>query len=101
MMKSFEVKGFWSLVVLVVLALIALAVAITFPVSFVWVLWNALVGEMFHSPMISFWQAGILTLALAVAFKIVFQPEIGFEVKAFRSKEEAEKALSKELPPKE
>lgn len=92
-MKTFEIKGFWGFLFFTVVSLVLLAVAIALPISFVWVCWNAVVGEICSGPMIEFWQAAILTAAIGVALYILFQPQISFQVKRVKSPEDLEKHL--------
>jgi hypothetical protein len=94
-MRTFEIKGFWGFILFGLMSLVALILALTLPISFVWVAWNAFVGELFHGPMIAFWQAAILTAILAIAFKIVFQPQISFQIKRVKSPDDLDKHLRK------
>lgn len=94
-MKTFEIKGFWGFVFFTIVGITLLLLIISIPVTFVWVGWNAIVGEVFHGPMIEFWQAAILTAAIAVTCKIIFQPQISVQFKRVKSQEEIEKQLRK------
>ena len=87
-MKTIEVKGFWGFLFFSLAGLLALAVVVSVPISVVWVSWNAFVGEVFQGPMISFWQASILTAIIAVTCQIVFQPQISFQVKRIKTPDE-------------
>lgn len=92
-MKTIEIKGFWGFVGFAVMSLLFFVAIMGIPVSVTWVIWNALVGEVFHGPMIAFWQAAILTTIFAVAFKIIFQPQISFQVKRVKNPEDLDKHL--------
>lgn len=94
-MRTFEIKGFWGFVLFAVTSLIVISLLVLLPVSFFWVSWNAIVGEVFHGPMISFWQAILLTAIFAVAFKIVFQPQISFQIKRVKSPDDLDAQLRK------
>lgn len=92
-MKTFEIKGFWGFIIFTVVSLVVLSLAVTIPISISWVTWNAIIGEVLHGPMIEFWQAAILTAAIAVACQIVFQPQISVNVKRVKSPDELDKHL--------
>src|SRR5689334_22074198 len=92
-MKMVEIKGFWGFISFACMGLLMLGVAVVLPVSFIWVAWNAFVGEMFHGPMIAFWQAMILTASIAVSLIIIFQRQVSFQIKRVKSPEELEKYL--------
>lgn len=94
-MKTFEIKGFWGFVFFAVISLLILTAVVTVPISFVWVSWNAIVGEVFKGPMIAFWQAAILTAILAISFHIVFQPQVSFQVKRVKTPDDLEKHIRK------
>jgi hypothetical protein len=90
-MKVFEIKGFKGFVLFLLTSVVMLSLMIFLPVSFCWVTWNAVVGEIFHGPMISFWQAILLTAIVGLALYIVFQPEISFQFKRVESSDELDK----------
>ncbi len=92
-MKTFEVKGFWGFTGFIFMASMAVLVGASVPISVTWITWNALVSDIFSGPTIAFWQAALLTAAFAVAFKIVFQPEIAIHIKRVKSAEELENVL--------
>ncbi len=94
-MRTFEIKGFWGFITFTIFGLLALTVAISLPVSVIWVIWNAIIGEIFHGPMIAFWQAGLLTAIFAIILKIMFQPQISFQVKRVKTSEELDKNIYK------
>jgi hypothetical protein len=83
-----EIKGFWGMVVFLGMGLLALALVVTLPVGVIWITWNALVSEVAGGPMIAFWQAAILTVALGVALRIVFQPTLAIQVKRVQNSQE-------------
>ncbi len=87
-MKTFEVKGFWGFLLFSIVSILLVSAVVTLPISFTWVAWNAIVGEAFNGPLIEFWQAIILTAAIGVAFKIIFQPQISIQVKRVKSPDE-------------
>lgn len=92
-MRTFEIKGFWGFILFAVMGVAALAVVLGLPISFIWIAWNAIVGDVFHGPLIAFWQAIILTAIFAVAFRIIFQPQISFQFKRVKSPDELDKHL--------
>lgn len=79
-MHVFQIRGFSSILVLLlaVLALVALLVAL--PAGFLMVLWNALVYEGLKGPEINFYQGALLWGAFAALIKLVFKPEIKFQI---------------------
>lgn len=97
-MKTFEIKGFWGFVVFGLMSLLMLSVAVTLPVSFVWVAWNAFVGEIFHGPMLTFWEAALLTAIIAVSLKIIFQPQISFQIKRIKGPDDVNKFNKQDSP---
>lgn len=94
-MKTYEIKGFWGFLFFTLVSGALLLLVIAIPVSFTWVAWNAIVGEVFHGPMIEFWQAIILTAAIAVAFQILLKPRLFIQVKRVKSPDELQKQLRK------
>ncbi len=92
-MKTFEIKGFWGFVLFAIVAIVAVSLAVAVPITMTWVSWNALVFELFQGPEIAFWQAALLTTIIAVSLKIIFQPQISFQVKRVKSPEDLNKNL--------
>jgi DNA integrity scanning protein DisA with diadenylate cyclase activity len=81
-MVTFEIKGLWGVLFVMLVFLLGLSLFVVLPVGFVWSAWNALMSEVLNiAPLISFWQAGILYAAMVVALLVFFQPRIALAVK--------------------
>lgn len=100
-MKLFEIKGFWGLTNFILLAALILALVTLIPISLTLVAWNALIGEVLEGPMIDFWQAAILTAAMALGAHLVFKPHIEFQIKRAASLDDLEDSLKKSLNKKD
>ncbi len=94
-MRTYEIKGFWGFILFTLVSLSLLTVIIVVPVGATWITWNAIVGDVCHGPIIAFWQAALLTASMAIAFKIIFQPQISFQIKKVKSVDPTDKKLQK------
>jgi hypothetical protein len=79
-MQAIEFKGFWGLLALLLIALLAVAFIVLVPSVLATVAWNALIFETFKGPEIDLLQGGLLWLALMLALYSVLQPEVVFEM---------------------
>jgi len=79
-MHVFHIRGFSSILVLLLAVLAIVALLIALPASFLMVLWNAVIYEGFKGPEISFYQGALLWGAMAALIKLVFKPEIKFQI---------------------
>lgn len=92
-MQVFEVKGFTGFVKLVAAIVGVLFVFIALPSLFLMVAWNAIVFEGFQGPLIDWYQGVLLWLIMAVAFKVIFNPEIHLEFKKIDDPKNLDKDL--------
>ena len=79
-MHVFHIRGFSSLVILLLAIITAIAVLVALPASFLMVLWNALVYEGLKGPEINIYQGLLLWGAVAITLKVIFKPEIKIQI---------------------
>lgn len=79
-MHVFHIRGFSSLVILLLAIVAAVAILVALPASFMMVLWNALVYEGLKGPEINILQGFLLWGAVAVTLKVIFKPEIKIQI---------------------
>jgi hypothetical protein len=79
-MHVFHIRGFSSLVILLLAIVMAIAILVALPASFMMVLWNALVYEGFKGPEINVYQGFLLWGAVALMLKVIFKPEIKIQI---------------------
>ena len=89
-MNAFEIKNWQQLVVLVFMTVLLLLTLIGLPNLMTWISWNALVGDLFNGPYISFVQALPLTLSFFGFLYLSVRPQIQLEIHKANSSEEAE-----------
>ncbi len=81
-MKIYEIKGLSGLFTFLVGLIATLAIVVALPSAFLMVLWNAVAFEGFGGPEIALHQGLLLWLMALLTFKIIFKPEIVFELKS-------------------
>jgi len=84
-MPVFQIRNMAGLLSLVVSVLVSMALLILLPASFLMVLWNTFVFEMFHGPEISLYQGALLLGVLLVLIKMVFFPSLRIEFYAWKT----------------
>jgi len=80
-MHVFHIRGFSSWMMLLGGVVLALALLLALPASFMMVLWNATIFESFKvGPQIDIFQGLMLWGIVAILMKLLLQPEIKFEI---------------------
>ncbi len=78
-MHVFHIKGFSGITVFALAILLALSVVLLLPATFMMVLWNAFVYELFKGPEINVWQGFLIWGITLIVIKLVFNPEIALK----------------------
>lgn len=89
-MHVFHIKGISGLLVLILAFVGLLALVTVAPAAYMMVLWNGIVYEGFHGPLIGLDQGFLLWGATLVLLKLILKPDIQVEFQnmgVFRRKE--------------
>ena len=90
-MHVFQIKGFQGLLMFMLALAAAALILFVIPTGFMMVLWNAVVFEGLRGPEIGFTQGLLLWLMVMITIKLVFKPEIEFQMTNVSDPSELEK----------
>lgn len=79
-MKVIEVKGFIGYAVATLAVVLVIGLVVVLPVMLTQWGWNTWIVSTFESPHITWWQAGILALALLMGLVLLVKQFVSFEI---------------------
>lgn len=88
-MHVFHIRGFSSILILLLGILAMLGVLLALPATFCMVLWNALIFEGLKGPEIDLYQGFLLWGVAVVLIKLIFKPQIQFQIQSVGTRKDA------------